>query len=112
MLYSGQGRRSFLCLMRRFWPYPYSAYRALRRPALTLAEFQIAPVRLRALPATLFMGDPEVMEQALLGDDELAVFGHDALALQRPCHSHRPARSTRPPCVKIFPEATCRLWWR
>jgi pimeloyl-ACP methyl ester carboxylesterase len=46
----------------------------MRRPALTLAEFEKAPARLRALPATLFLGEPAVMGQALLGAEELAVF--------------------------------------
>lgn len=46
----------------------------MRRPALTLPEFEKASATLRALPATLFVGEPAVMGEALLGDEELAVF--------------------------------------
>ena len=46
----------------------------MRRPALTLPEFEKAPVTLRALPATLFVGEPAVMGEPFLGDEELAVF--------------------------------------
>lgn len=46
----------------------------MRRPALTLPEFERGPARLRALPATLFVGEPAVMGEPLLSDEDLAVF--------------------------------------
>jgi pimeloyl-ACP methyl ester carboxylesterase len=46
----------------------------LRRPARPLAEFAQLPERVRALPATLFTGEPALMGEPLLGADELAVF--------------------------------------
>lgn len=46
----------------------------LRRPGLTQAAFAALPERLRALPATLFTGEPGVMDAPLLNDAELDVF--------------------------------------
>jgi len=52
-----------------------ATFRALmRKPALTLQEFEAAPARLRELPATLFVGEPAVMGEPLLREEELAVF--------------------------------------
>lgn len=45
----------------------------MRRPAVTLAEFAKLPERLRALPATLFTGEPMLMGQPLLDDAELEI---------------------------------------
>ena len=46
----------------------------MRRPAVTLDEFSCLPERLRALPATLFTGEPEVMGEPLLNAEEIDVF--------------------------------------
>jgi pimeloyl-ACP methyl ester carboxylesterase len=46
----------------------------MRRPAVSLAGLGQLPDRLRALPATLFTGEPEVMGEPLLSEEELGVF--------------------------------------
>lgn len=48
--------------------------RLMRKPKLPLAEFKRLPQRIRSLPATLFVGEPEVMGDPLLTADELQVF--------------------------------------
>ena len=45
----------------------------MRRPALKLSEFQ-ADSRLKALPMTLFTGEPAVMGEAVLSETELEVY--------------------------------------
>ena len=46
----------------------------MRRPALTLAQFQALPARLQALPATLFGAEPAVMGEPLLDEAALDVY--------------------------------------
>ncbi len=46
----------------------------MRRPALSLEAFQRADARLQALPMTLFMGEPGVMGEPVMSDDELKVY--------------------------------------
>jgi len=46
----------------------------MRRPKVTLSEFNCLPERIRRLPATLFVGEPEVMGEPLLDEAELQVF--------------------------------------
>lgn len=46
----------------------------MRRPGCTLAEFENMPVALRALPATLFLGEPGVAGAPLLEPTDLQVF--------------------------------------
>jgi len=46
----------------------------MRRPRVDLRAFRQLPPRVRALPATLFTGEPDVMGEPLLSADELAVF--------------------------------------
>ena len=46
----------------------------MRRPAMTLAQFRQASERLRALPMTLFVGEPEVMGEPVMSDDDLQVY--------------------------------------
>ncbi len=41
---------------------------------MTLAQFAQLPARVRALPATMFTGETDVMGEPLLDDDALAVF--------------------------------------
>jgi soluble epoxide hydrolase / lipid-phosphate phosphatase len=46
----------------------------MRRPALTLAEFERTDPRLRALPITLFLGEPAVMGDPVMSDTDLQVY--------------------------------------
>lgn len=46
----------------------------MRRPGVTLAEFEQVSPALQALPAELFKGDEKVMGAPLLSEEELAVF--------------------------------------
>nr|WP_145545439.1 alpha/beta hydrolase [Variovorax boronicumulans] len=46
----------------------------MRRPGVTLAEFEQVSPDLQALPAELFKGHDQVMGAPLLGEEELAVF--------------------------------------
>jgi pimeloyl-ACP methyl ester carboxylesterase len=46
----------------------------LRRPKLTLAEFRRLPPRLTNLPASLFAGEPELLGEPILSDEELQVY--------------------------------------
>jgi len=46
----------------------------MRRPKLTLAEFRKLAPELQALPPTLFIGEPDLMGEALLTPEELEVF--------------------------------------
>jgi len=46
----------------------------MRRPKVSLAEFNRLPQRIRLLPATLFVGEPELMGDPLLDDEDLGVF--------------------------------------
>ena len=53
---------------------PAATFRGLmRRPAVTLAQFAQCSPRVRALPATVFTGEPELMGAPLLDEDELEV---------------------------------------
>lgn len=52
-----------------------STFRGLmRRPAMTLAQFRQASEHLRALPMTLFTGEPEVMGDPVMSEDDLMVY--------------------------------------
>lgn len=52
-----------------------STFRGLmRRPAMTGEQFRHASERLRALPMTLFTGEPEVMGGPVMSDDDLMVY--------------------------------------
>ena len=46
----------------------------MRRPRLSLAQFRKADPRLQSLPMTLFTGEPEMMGEAVMSEDELAVY--------------------------------------
>lgn len=46
----------------------------MRRPKIRLEDLQRLPQRLRALPATLFVGEPDVMGEPLLDSSELDMF--------------------------------------
>jgi len=46
----------------------------MRRPALTLKQFNCADARLRALPITLFVGEPAVMGEPVMTEAELRVY--------------------------------------
>lgn len=46
----------------------------MRRPRLSLEEFRTADPRLQALPMTLFTGEPEVMGEPVMSEDELSVY--------------------------------------
>ena len=45
-----------------------------RRPALTLQAFRRAELRLRALPMSLFTGEPPLMGTPIMGPDEVAAY--------------------------------------
>jgi pimeloyl-ACP methyl ester carboxylesterase len=52
-----------------------STFRGLmRRPSIDLEAFDRLPERLRALPATLFGAEPDVMGEAILTEEELRVY--------------------------------------
>ena len=46
----------------------------MRRPAMSLAEFRNADTALRALPMTLFVGEPALMGEPIMSDAELQVY--------------------------------------
>lgn len=46
----------------------------MRRPALKLDAFGRADPRLRALPMSLFVGEPALMGEPIMGEDELAAY--------------------------------------
>jgi pimeloyl-ACP methyl ester carboxylesterase len=46
----------------------------MRRPAVSAAGFRQLPARLQALPATVFTGEPDLLGEPLLDNEELEVF--------------------------------------
>jgi soluble epoxide hydrolase / lipid-phosphate phosphatase len=46
----------------------------MRRPAMTLEQFQLAEPRLRALPVSLFLGESAMMGEPIMSDAELHVY--------------------------------------
>jgi len=48
--------------------------RLMRRPALTLEQFNKADARLRALPMSIFVGEPALMGEPVMSESELGVY--------------------------------------
>lgn len=46
----------------------------MRRPAMTLAEFRCTDPRLQALPMTLFVGEPALMGEPIMSEDDLSAY--------------------------------------
>ncbi|MEA2148084.1 MAG: hypothetical protein QOG59_3671 [Solirubrobacteraceae bacterium] len=52
-----------------------ATFRALiRRRGLTLEEFRASPAEIQEVPAGVFVGDPQLFGDELLGDEDLAVY--------------------------------------
>jgi soluble epoxide hydrolase/lipid-phosphate phosphatase len=63
----------------------------MRRPKVTLEEFALLPASVRALPASLFVGEPALMGDALLSESELDVYAasFEATGFEGPLNWYR-----------------------
>src|SRR3974390_3368878 len=63
---------SYRVWVRRCWSATFHGL--MRRPVLTQKQFSRAEARLRALPMTLFVGEPAVMGETVMTEAELRVY--------------------------------------